>query len=174
VVIETALDKLVELGEQRQEENEQFKAFLKTFNSGAIDHLVQELNQLIAPQIDCTACGNCCSKLMINISDEEIERMAGGLQMSQQDFTDKYVQEGSFMKIINAIPCPFLSEKKCTAYEVRPGGCREFPKLEEPGFTNRLFGTFTHYSMCPIIFNVVEQLKVITGFYFTQYLPVVD
>ncbi|MBV9989122.1 MAG: hypothetical protein JO301_15695, partial [Chitinophagaceae bacterium] len=43
-------------------------------------------------------------------------------------------------------------------------GCREFPALHVPGFRNRLFTTFMHYERCPIIFNVMEQLKDVIGF----------
>jgi hypothetical protein len=49
-------------------------------------------------------------------------------------------------------------------YEDRFAGCREFPALHLPFFTKRLFTVMMHYSRCPIIFNVVEKLKMKTGF----------
>jgi hypothetical protein len=66
--------------------------------------------------------------------------------------------------IMNSIPCGFLSENKCTVYEKRFDECREFPHLHKDNFKGRLFGTLIHYAMCPIIFNVVEELKKATGF----------
>lgn len=164
MTLQTDLEFLESQSLLKEEENERFKSYLRNINSDVVDLLVQALNADIEPRIDCTTCGNCCRKLMININDAEIETMAGGLGISAEAFTSQYVQEGSSMKIMNAIPCPFLGDNKCTAYDCRPGGCREFPKLDEPGFTGRMFGTFTHYGMCPIIFNVVEQLKWQTGF----------
>ncbi len=65
---------------------------------------------------------------------------------------------------MNAIPCHFLNGKACTVYEIRPDECRNFPQLDRVGFTTRMFGTFSHYGMCPIIFNVVEQLKTAIHF----------
>jgi hypothetical protein len=49
-------------------------------------------------------------------------------------------------------------------YEHRFSECREFPRLDRKNFKDRLFGTLIHYAMCPIIFNVVEELKIKTGF----------
>jgi hypothetical protein len=31
--------------------------------------------------------------------------------------------------------------------------------VNKPNFADRMFGTLMHYSICPIVFNVVEQLK---------------
>jgi len=37
--------------------------------------------------------------------------------------------------------------------------------LHKDNFTDRLFGTLMYYAMCPIIFNVVEELKMQSGFH---------
>jgi len=68
------------------------------------------------------------------------------------------------MMIMNKMPCHFLKENKCTVYEQRFSGCKEFPALHLPDFTERLFTTFMHFERCPIIFNVVEQLKLQLNF----------
>jgi len=96
---------------------------------------------------------------MVNIDDTEATNLAAHLQMSREQFDDKYLEKGSSMMILNAIPCHFLADNKCTVYEYRLAGCKEFPALHLPGFKNRLFTTFMHYDRCPIIFNVVEALK---------------
>ena len=58
----------------------------------------------------------------------------------------------------------FLKENKCTVYEFRFEGCKEFPAMHLPRFKERLFTTFMNYARCPIIFNIIEQLKVETNF----------
>ena len=63
--------------------------------------------------------------------------------------------------LMNAIPCTFLKEEKCTVYAHRFAGCREFPAMHLPNFNKRLFTTFMHYSRCPIIYNVIEGLKIV-------------
>ena len=102
---------------------------------------------------------------MINVTSEETEIVASHLEMTKNDFTNKYIEESlGGQKIINTIPCHFLSNDKCTIYESRFNECREFPHLHKPNFCDRLFGTLIHYSICPIIYNVVEQLKIETDF----------
>ena len=101
---------------------------------------------------------------MINVTAFDAERMATHLCKSTEAFKEEFVEVGSSMMIMNTIPCHFLADNKCTAYEARFTECREFPNLHSENFKGRLFATFIHYAMCPIIFNVVEALKVRTGF----------
>jgi Fe-S-cluster containining protein len=164
-LLETNRDTIARLAEERSSENEAFRDYIKMQDSDSIDAIVFRLNQEVAPQIDCTSCGACCRQLMINVTTTDAERMAHHLEIPVENFTDKYVECGSHgMMIMNTIPCHFLSENKCTAYESRFTECREFPHLHKKNFSSRLFGTLVHYAMCPIIFNVVEQLKTATHF----------
>lgn len=159
---------LLEIEQQtigKAEENQRFTDFLKAQDSERIDQQVQTLNAEIEPQIDCTNCGNCCKSLMINVTNEEANRVANSLQISRTKFDEQYLEKGGYgLMVINTIPCHFLNENKCTVYEDRFAGCREFPALHLPGFTQRLFTVMMHYQRCPIIYNVVEALKEKTGF----------
>ena len=102
---------------------------------------------------------------MINVAVTEITPVAKQLQLTDSTFREKYIEESEGgQMIMNRIPCHFLSGTKCTVYENRFAECRDFPHLHKPNFTRRLFGTLMHYSICPIIYNVVEQLKIQTGF----------
>lgn len=157
VIKQTALEK--------ETENTAFVQFLKERNGDEVDAAVQHLNKIIEPKIDCTQCGNCCKSLMVNITPGEADRASVHLHMSRADFDARYVEKGSHeLMIMNSMPCHFLNENKCTIYEVRFAGCREFPALHLPQFTQRLFTVMMHYDRCPIIFNVMEQLKNVTGF----------
>jgi Fe-S-cluster containining protein len=141
-------------------ENDRFSAFIKEFNDEAIDAKVQELDALISPTISCTDCGNCCKSLMVCLNEKEADNLSSHLKMDRPGFDQKYLEKGSNgMMIMNQMPCHFLQNNKCTVYEYRFEGCKEFPALHLPHFKRRVFTTFMHYDRCPIIFNVVEQLK---------------
>lgn len=143
-----------------QIENDAFIKFLKQQNDEDIDKRVSSLTNKITPQIDCTACGNCCKTLLINVEEAEAQAASKHLQISLQSFKEKYIEQGnSGMQLISAVPCHFLNNTVCRIYDYRFEGCREFPALHLPKFTQRLFTTFMHYDRCPIIFNVVEDLK---------------
>ncbi|WP_295199882.1 YkgJ family cysteine cluster protein [Sediminibacterium sp.] len=121
---------------------------------------MHRLNKEITPRINCTDCGNCCRSLMINVSETEADRLSDHLNQPRIDFDKQYIEKGSNgMMIMNAVPCTFLNENKCTVYEYRFEGCREFPAMHLPGFSKRLFTTLMHYGRCPIIFNIVEEMK---------------
>lgn len=134
-------------------------------NEIEVDTTVFALNQIIEPQIDCTQCGNCCKSLMVNITNEEATNAAEFLNISRPDFDEKYIEKGSHeLMIINTIPCAFLTGTSCSIYSHRFAGCKEFPALHLHQFNKRLFTVMMHYNRCPIIYNVVEQLKKETGF----------
>ena len=154
---------IAQLALEKAVENDAFALFLKSADGEVIDAKVQALNAAIAPQIDCTNCGNCCKTLMINVIDEEADKLSNHLGQNRQIFDEQYLEKGSSMMVINAMPCHFLTDNKCTVYDYRFAGCREFPALHLPNFTKRLFTTFMHYSRCPIIYNVVEGLKAELG-----------
>ncbi len=101
---------------------------------------------------------------MINVTDDEADKLANHLNQLRPEFDKKYLEKGSSMMVINAMPCHFLNANKCTVYDYRFAGCREFPALHLPQFTKRVFTTFMHYNRCPIIYNVIENLKEETGF----------
>ncbi len=150
---------------EKETENESFKGFLLQQDCFEIDKKVQELNAIIEPLIDCTQCGNCCKNLMINVSEQETEQLAVHLQTNSAEVKKQYLEISTGGKmVINQIPCHFLKANKCTIYDKRFSGCREFPHLHQPGFTDRLFSIFMYYAICPIIFNVTEALKTKTGF----------
>ncbi|WP_153796678.1 YkgJ family cysteine cluster protein [Foetidibacter luteolus] len=157
---ETSLAVISSAAITKEEENDAFREFLKVQDAGHVDTLVNVLNSQVEPLIDCTACGNCCRSLIINVEDKEADNLAAHLGLSRASFDEKYIEKstGGIMAV-NTIPCHFLSNNQCTVYEHRFADCRRFPNLHLPGFTNRLFASFMHYGRCPIVYNVIEYLK---------------
>ncbi len=163
--IETNLTAIAASATKKQAENDAFGTYLKSASQPEIiDTLVNSLNDSVSQQVDCTVCGNCCKTLMINVTDGEADNLSNHLNKSRPEFDAQFLEKGSSMMVINKMPCHFLNNNKCTVYDYRFAGCREFPALHLPNFTKRLFTTFMHYDRCPIIYNVVEQLKIETGF----------
>ena len=157
----TDLTFIAEASEKNEAANEKLKSILLRLESEYVDELVFSLNNKISSQIDCTQCGNCCRSLMINVEKEDAERLAAHLDLAVESFENKFIEKSSegTLSVMNTIPCSFLHNNKCTVYEARPNECREFPGLHRPNFTGRMFATFMHYGRCPIIYNVIEELK---------------
>ena len=169
--IETDLQQIAQLADQREEENDHFQSFLASQDAASIDARVYALQADISPKIDCRQCGNCCKTLMIEVTQPEADQVAQLLGVDSDQFVAENLEKGIGQRMImNAIPCRFLEELSCSIYADRFAGCREFPALHLPGFTARYFTTRMHYGRCPIIFNVLEALKKELAF-FTPDLP---
>ncbi|ELR68161.1 hypothetical protein C900_00689 [Fulvivirga imtechensis AK7] len=158
--IELDLKKIEALGEIREDENYEFRTFLKQKNPERIDEIVHRLNEEVSSRIDCTKCGNCCATLQICVTHHDLERIAGRAGAKVEQIKEDYTETDEFNDLVfKHVPCSFLKEKKCSIYEARPDNCRSFPHLHKPGFTSRLWGVVGNYSVCPIVFNVFERLK---------------
>lgn len=160
------INRLKNIARNKEKENEAFRNFLTSIKGTEIDRQCKKLHREIAPSIDCCQCNNCCRTLMINVNKEEAARLSQRLKLSNEAFTKSYLEKGLGEKmIINTMPCHFLQKDgACKIYEDRFLGCREFPALDKPGIGSRLFTVFMHYDRCPIVFEVIENLKLRLGF----------
>jgi Fe-S-cluster containining protein len=152
--IEIDLSKIQQLSHERDEENWEFRSWLKQYARDDIDDLVKALSQKYFALIDCTQCANCCRTLQLELKGSELHAIAKTLGQSIEAFEKKSMSEGR----VNP-PCPMLKGKLCSVYEDRPEVCRSYPHLEQPGFTTRLIGVIDNLSICPIAFNAFEELK---------------
>lgn len=163
--LETDLTAIANNAINREEENDHFLLFVRHMDGDALDAIAHSSYQQVSEAIDCTACGNCCRSLVINVTPAEVNDLAQHLKISTELTKERYIEESQQGNcFINTIPCHFLADNKCTIYEQRFTECRDFPHLHKPGFKGRLSGTLMHYGRCPIIYNVIEQMKRQLGF----------
>ena len=132
-----------------------------------LDQLVDEIAAEVIPQIDCTACANCCRSLMVGLSPDDIPPLADVLRLPPDRLIAVYVdrdrgaQHGEW-GVFRCSPCALLRNKLCTVYAHRPQSCRDYPALT-PDF-RWLYGEISSGAgQCPIIFNVIERLKLRLG-----------
>ncbi len=164
--LESDLNKITQLAIDNQAENKKFKLFLETrVNSEEVDNIVHRLYEQISPNVDCTICGNCCKLMEPVFKKKDINRLATGLADDEYKSIKKCfiedTDDGSFNFKIK--PCMFLKQSKCLQYLLRPDGCRSYPHLDRKDFTGSLDKVIYNYSICPIVFNVFESLKIELG-----------
>jgi Fe-S-cluster containining protein len=56
-------------------------------------------------------------------------------------------------------PCPFLTEKGGSIYDIRPRECRTYPHTNKTEFTSRLIVMVHNCEICPVVFEIFERLK---------------
>ncbi len=61
--IELNIEKIALIGEQKEEENFDFRIFLKGQDFKKVDRIVQRIDKEVRAQIDCKKCGNCSTSL---------------------------------------------------------------------------------------------------------------
>jgi Fe-S-cluster containining protein len=143
---------------QKNIENIFFKKHLRNYSSAIVDEKIHALNQQVSVQIDCTQCANCCKKLEPGLELDEIENLAAKKQMPEADFKAKYIGFDGEAQFLKTKPCLFLADCKCTIYEVRPAACAGYPHLDSKDLKYKR-SLWSNYSICPIVFNVIELLK---------------
>lgn len=152
--VEIDLSRIQQLSKERDDENWEFRSWLRYHEPDEIDDLVKALSQKYFALIDCKECANCCRSLQLEFSPNELHTIATTLGESIEVFEKRFMSEGQ----VNP-PCPMLKGKLCSIYENRPEACRSYPHVELPGFTSRLMAVIGNLSICPIAFNAFEELK---------------
>lgn len=165
---------LVQIREQAQakeDENYRFRQFLKTkcnLESDEIDSRVHAATRRVWAGIDCTKCANCCREVHPTFSEIEIDRMARRFAMTRHQFIETYLKSSEPGDdnpwMTRTTPCPFLKDNLCSVYEDRPADCSGYPYLYKPDFISRTLGMIGRTSTCPIVYEVMEELKKSVGF----------
>lgn len=140
-----------------------FKKFLRGISSQEADERIHRLSETVSAQVDCMVCANCCKKLEPGLETSEIETLATLKQQAIDEFKQQYVAYDGEALYLKTKPCMFLNNCACTIYENRPAACSGYPHLNQPDMKFRKT-LWENYSICPIVFNVVEELKLELGF----------
>lgn len=159
--LETNLDRIRSRAEELEEENWSFRTYLKSRDEEEIDGIVHRLYEEVADAVDCTQCANCCKELPPGLEGEDIEGLAAATGMDVAAFEEKYVvrDELDGERVFKWRPCVFLEEGRCSVYGHRPESCASYPHLHKDGFVFRVAAAVGNSSICPIVFNVYEELK---------------
>lgn len=161
--METDIDKIRKLSNEKEDENWEFRSFLKGYDISEekIYSIIHELFQKVSSEIDCRTCANCCKEVQPVLDQKDIERFSKCLAISVAQFKAQYLvkdeEPGKF--VFNKKPCPFLKDNLCSHYAYRPKDCKSYPHLHKCGFVFRLVNVIENCSICPIVFNVYGYLK---------------
>ena len=154
------------LAQAKEDENWRFRSSLKgecDLEPDEIDRRVFETTRRVWAGIDCTSCANCCRQVKPSFSEEEIERLARRLKVERQRFIDEYIERTEVGSKnpwqTRTTPCPFLKGNHCSVYDDRPADCSGYPYLYQPGFASRTIAMLERSSTCPIVYEVIEDLK---------------
>ena len=149
----------------REEENIKFRVFLKNrADCDELDRQFLELHNELFAGYNCCDCNNCCRTYSTILQESDIDTISASLGLSKQEFSDKYLVNSSDGFELKA-PCCFLKENgECAIQEYKPEECRDFPHTDKPDRLFSLYGVLSFAEVCPVVFEILERLKVIYGF----------
>lgn len=150
------------LAKELQDENWKFRAWIKAnfdVDDEQLMSVVQWLTEDVTAQIDCKTCANCCRVLTTSLDREDMQRLARALDMAVPTLQATYLHRDESGKWELPAPCPLLDGKLCRVYDVRPTSCREYPHLHND-FRSHSITRINDTLLCPIVFNVVQGMKV--------------
>ncbi|MDA3808954.1 MAG: YkgJ family cysteine cluster protein [Spirochaetaceae bacterium] len=134
---------------------------LRKIKSGELDQIFELNHVRFSKEINCLDCANCCRGTGPLLKDRDIKKLSKSLCMKTNLFINTYLQtdeEGDL--IFRELPCPFIGENNyCNVYEDRPVACREYPHTNRRNIKKYLFPTLENYTICPIVYLTVEELK---------------
>jgi len=155
------LEEIKRISKRNEDKNWRFRSYLKMQDDKKIDNLVKPIYQSVIKEINCLECGNCCRVMSPLILDEDIRKLGLELNLSAEEIIEKYTVKDEFNEMgFKEIPCVFLNGNECQVYNNRPEDCKSFPHIHKKGFTTRLIGMIHNSEICPIVFNVFEELKI--------------
>lgn len=149
------------LARGNQVETNAFFTKLKRKKPRQLDDVAHRIHDKVTEKFDCLTCGNCCKSISPRITDKDVERIAHKLKMKEVDFIARYLHiDDDQWFVFNDTPCPFLMpDNYCMIYDFRPKACREYPHTDRRRFYQLLDLTIQNRELCPIVYEVVEQLK---------------
>lgn len=152
----------------KEKENLKFRSFLKNrVDESDLDARFLRLHNNLFADYDCSKCRNCCKLLSATIAEWDIGEMAECLNTEVESFKQKFLEYGECGEWnSNKTPCSFLDENdECILGECKPESCKDFPHTNKPGRLESLYSVLTTVSVCPVAFEIYEQLKIEYGFF---------
>jgi hypothetical protein len=92
--IEIDLSRIQQLSQEHDDENWEFRSWLKQHAPDDINGLVKTLSQKYFALIDCTQCANCCRSLHVEFKKSELHSIAKTLGQSIEAFQKQCQKAG--------------------------------------------------------------------------------
>ena len=152
-----------EINEKKLDENYQFRVYLKNnADEKTLDKQFKELHNKYFKNFDCSKCRNCCKTLGISMNENELNEICKYYKLNKEKLKKELKESyGEYV----ASPCPFLNkDNSCQIKECLPASCKEYPYTNKDERLFSLLTTVQNSGICPVVYNILEDLKKMYNF----------
>lgn len=162
-VYQTDLGLIAEESKRRADDYAAFRYYveLDERSDAELDALVEDIAAPIIDGIDCTQCANCCRSLDVYVTPDDAHRLSTVIALDTI-IDHERAQADEEWGMLRDKPCRFLDGKLCSIYAHRPDSCRLYPVFT-PDFRWTVEEVLGGVGLCPIIYNVIEELQRVLG-----------
>ena len=145
-----------------EDENYKFKSFLKNrADEQTLDAQFLELHNELFENYDCRKCRNCCKEYAPTLEENEVIAVASYFNMQKEEFINQFMGFKNGEHYVKGSPCRFLNaDNSCQIADCKPQGCKDYPHTNKPERLWSLLSIVNSASVCPIVFEILERLKV--------------
>lgn len=155
------IEDLERLALKKENENYRFRRFLKNHaDEEELDKQFKRLHEKYFRVYDCSKCRNCCKKLGISMTEEELDKICDYLHLDKGSYVEENLNEKYGEYSFKNTKCQFLNEdNSCMVSSCLPITCKEFPYTNKPERLFSLLNIVANAKVCPVIYEILEELK---------------
>lgn len=153
---------------KKENENLRFRTFLKSnADEEELDRQFSELHTALFENYDCSRCRNCCKVYHAEFMPDELQTAAEYLKMDESQFFQTYLKKAETEEkfLSKNVPCDFFQKDgNCKLGEYKPDSCKKYPYTDQPERLYSLYSMLDVIQVCPVAYEIWEQLKRIYHF----------
>ena len=155
------IKELKQLANKKEDENYRFRRYLKNHaDEEELDRQFKKLHEKYFKIYDCKKCRNCCKEIGISMSEEELDKICNYLKLDKEKYIEKNLINNYGEYSFKDIKCKFLDEcNNCQIENCLPITCKEYPYTNKEERLFSLLGVVANASVCPVVFEILEELK---------------
>lgn len=152
---------LEELSKEKENENYRFRKYLKIHaDEEELDRQFKRLHQKYFKIYDCSKCRNCCKKIGISMDEDELNNICNYLKIDKEKFIKDNLIENYGEYSFKETKCKFLDDdNNCKISKCLPRTCIEYPYTDKEERLFSLYSIISNASVCPVVYEIIEELK---------------
>ena len=155
------IDELERLASVKESENYRFRTYLKIHaQEEELDRQFWRLHEKYFKIYDCSKCRNCCKKLGISMNESELNKICEHLHLDKKKFIEDHLNEKYGNYSFKGTKCQFLcDDNRCQISDCLLESCKEFPYTNKPERLFSLLNMVANVKVCPVVYEILEELK---------------